>query len=298
MKTIEYSPQGLQGSALAFGFWRLLAWQLDTQALAALVDRLLDLGITTFDHADIYGDYQIEAIFGQVMTPARRQRLQLVTKCGICLETSARPQTRRHCYDTSYEHIVRSAEQSLKNFKTDYLDLLLIHRPDPFMDADDTARAFEDLHRQGKVRYFGVSNHSASQTALLQSRLSLPLQTNQLELSVLEHKHFLDGSLDYCQQHRQRPMAWSPLAGGQLFNSQHPSFARLQPVLARLSQVYEADASQLALAWLLAHPAGIVPVIGTGNLARVEQAIASLSIAMDRQDWFDLYQAADGHDIP
>lgn len=298
MQQIAYTDQGLQGSALAFGFWRLMSWQLSVAQLSSLVDRLLDLGVTTFDHADIYGGYQVEASFGQVMTPARRARMQLVSKCGICLEHPARPAIRRHCYDTSYGHIVASAEQSLRHLQTDYLDLLLIHRPDPFMDADDCAKAFIDLKQQGKVRHFGVSNHSASQQQLLQSRLPFRLQTNQLELSVLHHQHFLDGSLDYLQQQRMRPMAWSPLAGGAIFQPEQPSFARMQPVWQRLCQRYEASVDQLALAWLLAHPAGIVPVIGTGNIQRVQDALGSLTIQLDRQDWFDLYQAADGHDIP
>ncbi len=298
MNSVQYSPNGLQGSPLAFGFWRLLDWQLSQAELASLVDQLLDWGITTLDHADIYGGYSIEAIFGQVMTPARRERMQLVTKFGICLETPARPDIRRHCYNSSYQHVMASVEQSLRNFNTDYLDLLLLHRPDPFMDADDCARAFIDLQQQGKVRYFGVSNHDVHQQQLLQSRLPFALQTNQLELSVLEHKHFLDGTLAYAQQQRQRPMAWSPLAGGAIFSPQHPSFARLQPVWQRLEQQYQASPLQLALAWLLAHPAGIVPVLGSGNRQRVQEALGSLTIQLDRQDWFDLYQAADGHDIP
>jgi predicted oxidoreductase len=294
------TPAWPQLSRIAFGCWRQMEWCLAPQQLLRLIEQALELEVSTFEHADIYGDYQCEQAFGDALAlqPALRQRLQLVSKCGIKLVSAQRPQHRIHSYDTSYAHIVQSVEQSLRNFRSDYLDLLLIHRPDHLLHADEVARAFSDLRQQGKVRHFGVSNFLPHQFQLLQSRLDFPLVANQIQISLLDTSGFYDGSLSLCQQLSTIPMAWSPLGGGRLFDPADPQASRLRPVLQRLAARLEASPEQIALAWLLKHPAGIVPISGSGKIERLRQAVAALRIELSHDDWFELLQAGEGRKIP
>jgi predicted oxidoreductase len=275
-------------------------WQQSPQERLFLIQRCVDLGITTFDHADLYGDYTCEGLFGDALKlePALRSRIQLVTKCGIKLVSKNRPEHRIKHYDTSYDHILKSIDRSLQQLRTEYLDLLLIHRPDPLMDADQVAAAFTDLKQSGKVRHFGVSNFLPSQFELLSSRLTFPLVTNQIEISVMHLDAFADGTLDQCQRLKAIPMAWSPLGGGQLF-SNSPKAVRLQRALAAVAQQLDhASIDQVALAWLLAHPAKIVPILGTGKLARIESAIKAEQFNLTREQWFTIWTASTGVDVP
>ena len=208
---IQLSPDGPSFSRFVMGYWRLMDWGLSTNALVDFIQAGIELGITTVDHADIYGSYRVEARFGEALAraPDVREQIEIVTKCGIALVDPERP---HHCikhYDTSAAHIQASVERSLRNLHTDYVDLLLIHRPDPLMDADQVAEAFVTLQAAGKVRHFGVSNFSPRQLELLQSRLPFPLVTNQLELSPYNLAPLWNGALDQCQQRRIAPMAWS-----------------------------------------------------------------------------------------
>ncbi|MBB3170183.1 aldo/keto reductase [Simiduia aestuariiviva] len=298
MQHIEMTDE-LSFSRLVYGWWRLMDWNLDANAIVRRLEDCLTLGITTHDHADIYGDYQCEAHFGQALKlqPSLRAQIQLVTKCGIQLVSEHRPNYQRKNYDTRYQHIVASAEQSLKNLCTDYVDVLLIHRPDPLLNADEVARAFGDLHAAGKVRAFGVSNFNADQYAQLQSRLSTPLITNQLEISVLHHHSFHDGSLDQAQTLRRPPMAWSALAGGRLFNAEDERARSVRDCLQQLALKYDCSIDQLALAWLLKHPAHIMPIVGSGSLARIQSACGSLDVEMSRDDWYTLWEA-NGGELP
>lgn len=213
VQRITLAPQGPEFSRFVMGYWRLMDWNMSAQQLVSFIEEHLELGITTVDHADIYGGYQCEAAFGEAMklSPALRQRMEIVTKCGIA--TTAKAEHAIGHYITDRDHIIRSAEQSLTNLATDYLDLLLIHRPDPLMDADEVAEAFLALHQSGKVRHFGVSNFTPAQFTLLQSRLPFTLATNQVEISPVYQPLLLDGTLDQLQQLRIRPMAWSCLGG-------------------------------------------------------------------------------------
>ncbi|HUN24284.1 MAG TPA: aldo/keto reductase [Anaerolineales bacterium] len=299
--TIQFHSQSGNFSRIAWGVWRLPEWRLSAQQLLALVESAIQIGLTTIDHADIYGGYTCESLFGEILylKPSLRQHMQLVSKCGIKLVSPARPAHKVKSYDTSAAHILASAENSLRQLRTDYLDLLLIHRPDPFMDADETADALFGLVQSGKVRSVGVSNFTPSQFNLLQSRLPIPLVTNQVEASLLHREPFLDGTLEQCQQLRIAPMVWSPLAGGKLFNTQHPAYARLFPLLERIAaEVGAGTAEQVALAWLLAHPARIVPVVGSGNLTHLAQAVQALQINISREQWFELWTAAAGSEVP
>lgn len=212
VQRVTIAPQGPEFSRFVMGYWRLMDWNMSARQLVSFIEEHLDLGVTTVDHADIYGGYQCEAAFGEALTlaPHLREKLQIVTKCGIA--TTARAENKLGHYITDRRHIILSAEQSLKNLATDYLDMLLIHRPDPLMDADDVAEAFQHLHQSGKVRHFGVSNFTPAQFTLLQSRLPFTLATNQVEISPVHQPLLLDGTLDQLQQLRIRPMPGHVLA--------------------------------------------------------------------------------------
>lgn len=299
--TIPMAPNGPTVSRFIAGMWRLTEWRLSPHELLHYVQTCLDLGITSFDHADIYGSYTCEAMFGEALAqnPALRSHMQLITKCGIRLVSPQRPAHTFHDYDTSKAHIIASAERSLQNLRTDYLDVLLIHRPDPLMDADEVAAALSELKQSGKVLHFGVSNFAPHQFDLLASRLDFPLVTNQIEVSVMYLDLLHDGTVDQCQQRRIAPMIWSPLAGGRLFSSQEESAVRLRRVMADLSeQLGGATIDQIAFAWLLQHPANMLPILGTQNLDRVKTAIAALNIKLTRSQWFQLWSASTGTEVP
>lgn len=294
---VALHEQGPTFSRLIMGYWRLMEWQLSPAALLDLMKYHLDLGVTTLDHADIYGGYQCEEAFGKALRlePSLRARMEIVSKCGIAL--TAKPEHALNHYNTSKAHIIASAENSLRKLSTDYLDLLLIHRPDPLMDADEVADAFITLRQAGKIKHAGVSNFSARQFELLQSRLPFPLVTNQLEISPLNQSTTLDGTLDQCQQLHIKPMAWSCLGGGRLFNGQEYA-----PLRAELEQIrHEVGAQhieQLVYAWVMMLPSQPLPLIGSGKRERIAAAVAAESIVLNRQQWFRIRKAALGYDVP
>ncbi|MDM5070418.1 aldo/keto reductase family oxidoreductase [Aeromonas bestiarum] len=294
---VALHDQGPTFSRLIMGYWRLMEWQLSPAALLDLMKYHLDLGVTTLDHADIYGGYQCEEAFGKALRlePSLRERMEIVSKCGIAL--TARPEHALNHYNTGKAHIIASAEASLHKLGTDHLDLLLIHRPDPLMDADEVADAFITLRQAGKIKHAGVSNFTPRQFELLQSRLPFPLVTNQLEISPLNQSTTLDGTLDQCQQLRIKPMAWSCLGGGRLFNGQEYA-----PLRAELEQIrHEVGAQhieQLVYAWVMMLPSQPLPLIGSGKRERIAAAVAAESIVLTRQQWFRIRKAALGYDVP
>jgi predicted oxidoreductase len=291
----------LSFSRLIHGLWRLDKWNYSTEDTIELVEYCLEQGITTFDHADIYGHYTCEERFGKVLKakPSLREQMEIVTKCGIKLISSNRPEHKIKHYDTSKEHIVASVEQSLKNFRTDYIDVLLIHRPDPFMNPEEVAEAFTKLKEEGKVRYFGVSNFKRSQLNMLQSYLNFPLVTNQIELSAYQLENFQDGTVDLCLEKRMPPMAWSPLAGGKIFTSEKERAVRLREALNSVGKEIGAQSiDEVLYTWLLVHPAKIMPIVGSGKKERIQRAVNALSLTMTRQQWFTIYQASLGHEVP
>lgn len=298
---IRLTEDGPTLSRIVAGMMRLREWGLVHATLRDFIYQCLDLGVTTFDHADIYGSYSCEGIFGEALAaePGLRQRIELVTKCGIQLVSPNRPGTRVHHYDTSREHIIASAENSLRHLHTDYLDVLLIHRPDPLMDADEVAAAFTVLRDAGKVRHFGVSNFMPWQFHLLQSRLDFPLVTNQIELSVLHLEPLHDGTLDQLQRLRIAPMVWSPVAGSYLFDPRDERATRVRAALQAVGrELGGASTDQIAIAWLLRHPARVLPVLGTGKIERIEAAVAAADLHLDRQHWFAVWEASAGHEVP
>ncbi|EOY8404461.1 aldo/keto reductase family oxidoreductase [Enterobacter asburiae] len=297
VQRITLAPQGPEFSRFVMGYWRLMDWNMSPLQLASFIEEHLDLGITTVDHADIYGGYQCEAAFGKALklVPALRDRMEIVTKCGIA--TTAKPEHALGHYITDSAHIIKSAEQSLVNLATDRIDLLLIHRPDPLMDADEMAEAFLNLHQSGKVRHFGVSNFTPAQFALLQSRLPFTLATNQVEISPVHQPLLLDGTLDQLQQLRIRPMAWSCLGGGRLFNDDE--FQPLRNELETIARELNAESiEQVVYAWILRLPSKPLPIIGSGKIERVRSALAAEELQMTRQQWFRIRKAALGYDVP
>ncbi|EMU9502979.1 aldo/keto reductase family oxidoreductase [Enterobacter asburiae] len=297
VQRITLAPQGPEFSRFVMGYWRLMDWNMSPLQLASFIEEHLDLGITTVDHADIYGGYQCEAAFGEALklVPALRDRMEIVTKCGIA--TTAKPEHALGHYITDSAHIIKSAEQSLVNLATDRIDLLLIHRPDPLMDADEVAEAFLNLHQSGKVRHFGVSNFTPAQFALLQSRLPFTLATNQVEISPVHQPLLLDGTLDQLQQLRIRPMAWSCLGGGRPFNDDE--FQPLRNELETIARELNAESiEQVVYAWILRLPSKPLPIIGSGKIERVRSAQAAEELQMTRQQWFRIRKAALGYDVP
>jgi predicted oxidoreductase len=290
----------LEFSRIVHGHWRLEEWGLSDQELLALVEQCIEWGITTFDHADIYGGYSCEEIFGRALAlkPELREKIQIVSKCGIKLVSGNRPDHRIKSYDTSKKHIIESAERSLKNMGTDYLDLLLIHRPDPFMNPAETAEAFNLLKKQGKVRHFGVSNFTPSQFNMLQSYCDVELVTNQIELSVLNTEPFFNGSLDHCLEKRIAPMAWSPLAGGRLFTASDEQSAVVKKTMEMVgSEIGAESLDETAYAWLLAHPGRIMPIVGSGKKERIAAAVKAEQLKMSTEQWFDILQSSMGREV-
>lgn len=300
LERIKTHPQGPEFSRLSQGYWRLIAWQKSDQQLLSFIEKGLELGVTTADHADIYGQYRCEAQFGKALTlkPSLRNQLELVSKCSICLPLDARPQHQVHHYNTSAEHIVKSAERSLQNLNTDRLDCLLLHRPDPLMNADEVASAFDKLKADGKVLHFGVSNFTPSQFDLLQSRLSMPLVTNQIEISPINRALLRDPQMDHLQQHRVAPMAWSCLGGGTIFNGETEQSKRLISALEVVAhEVNTTDLQQVVYAWVLAMPSTPMPIIGSGKIERVKSAVKATRIKLSKEQWFKIWVASTGENL-
>jgi predicted oxidoreductase len=292
---IQLSPD-LQLSRLVYGMWRI-GDDADTSPkhVQAKIEACLAQGITTMDQADIYGGYTAEAIFGAALkaSPSLRDKIEIVTKCGIVAPAARHSGVRGKHYDTSAAHITASVEASLRDMATDHIDLLLIHRPDPFMDPDETGPALDALVVSGKVRAVGVSNFRPWDFSLLQSSMEAELVTNQIEISLVAAGAFTNGDLAYLQERGIAPMAWSPLGGGSLFKNES-----LMSVLDRIAAEQGVDATAVAVAWLLAHPAAILPVLGTNNLARIATIADAAKVTIDRQTWFELYTAAIGKQVP
>ena len=281
-------------SRLIYGMWRL-SDDTDTSAshVQAKIEACLAQGITTMDQADIYGGYEAEEVLGHALraAPQLRDQIEIVTKCDILVGAGRYASTRVKHYDTSAAHIAASVDHSLQLMATDYIDLLLIHRPDPLMDHRETGAALDAAVASGKVVSVGVSNFKPHDWNLLQSAMQTPLVTNQIEISVLETGAFTNGDLAFLQERDVPAMAWSPLAGGALFSGDNPK------LLALLGTIGDGDSAAAAVAWLLAHPARILPVLGTNNLSRIQALDAACSIAMDRETWFEIYEAANGCEV-
>ena len=291
------TSQPLALSPIVAGLWRITGWNLGVAERVHWIEQALDLGITTFDLADIYGDYEAEGHVGDALKarPALRQRMQLVTKCGIRLRSAQRPH-RINYYDSSAAYVRAQVEQSLRNLHAEQLDLVLIHRPDYLMDAAALAETFRTLTREGKVAHWGVSNHTVSQFALLQQHH--PLVTNQVELSPLQMAALDDGTLDQAQQLGCRPMIWSPLAGGRLFDGEDEQAVRTRATMLDIAQRHGISLTTLAFAWILRHPSRPHPITGSGRMVNLRDAVKALDVTLDAQDWYAIWTASKGHSVP
>jgi predicted oxidoreductase len=262
------------------------------------IEGCIALDLMDFDHADIYGSYTTEADFGAVLRkrPDLRDQMRITTKCGIKLVSENRPEHRIKSYDLTKDHIKQSVENSLLALHTDYIDTLLLHRPDYLLNPHEIAASFTALKKEGKVKYFGVSNFSVSQFDLLQE--VFPLCTHQVEISLLHREAFENGILDQCQKWGIRPTAWSPLGGGILLSpSEDSNISKVQTIIAELGEKHNAQPDQVLLAWLRKHPAAIVPVLGSSQLSRIKNATDSLKIKLTHEEWYMLWQAATGTEI-
>ena len=284
-------------SPIVAGVWRMDEWNFDVAARQRWVEHCLALGITTFDHADIYGDYQVERLFGEVLAaaPGLRDSMQLVTKFGIKLRSVHRPSHGVKAYDTSRQHIIDSVDASLRALHTDRIDLLLIHRPDVLMDPAEVAETFHALRASGKVLHFGVSNHTPAQFARLHR--CIPLITNQVELSPLQLGALGDGSLDQCLDLGIRPMIWSPLAGGRLVTSTAEDAVRVRTALQALATQHGVTATTIAYAWLLRHPSRPTPMTGSRRIEALQEAVAALAVTLSREEWYRVWEAGAGHEV-
>ena len=288
-------------SRLVHGHWRLHDWKISNKDLLKLTQQAIEIGITTFDHADIYGNYTCEKLFGDALDLKKglRKDIQIITKCGIKLISDKFPEQKIKYYDYSFKHIVSSVENSLTNFKTDYIDLLLLHRPSPFFNPEEAAEAFSYLKKSGKVLHFGVSNFNAQQYEMLNSYTEEKLVTNQVEISPYCIEHFENGNIDYFLKERIKPMAWSPLAGGKIMNSKDKKRQRIFRVLSEVADELKADSTDKVIySWLLNHPVSIIPIAGSGKIERLKIAAEALSIKMNTEHWFKIYTASTGKELP
>ena len=289
--SVQLSP--IIAGVMNWGVWDK---NLNTNEFTHLINLFIKNGITTFDHADIYGGYTTEASFGKALSESKieRKKIQLITKCGIQYVSENRPNNSIKHYEYSKDYIIWSAENSLKNLQTDYLDVFLLHRPSPLMQADEIAEAVSKLKADGKILSFGVSNFTSSQTELLRQKTEISF--NQVQFSATHHEAMLDGSLDYMQVHNIKPMAWNPL--GTVFRENTDQTFRLRQLLAKLVEKYHIGSDIILLAWIMQHPAGISPVAGTVNSGRIQQLMKAKSLVLDKQDWFAIWTESMGNRVP
>ena len=275
--------------------WGIWDKNLSAKEMENLIQISIENKITTFDHADIYGDYTTEAEFGKAFKASKisREKLQLITKCGIQLVNEKRNTKIKH-YDYSRDYIIWSAEESLKKLKTDFIDVFLLHRPSPLMQADEIAEAVEKLKSDGKIIDFGLSNFTSSQTELIRQKTEVSF--NQVQFSATHFEPMLDGSLDYMQTHGIRPLSWNPL--GTVFREDTKKTRRLKKLFSTLLEKYHLGADTLLLAWILKHPAGVIPIAGTVNVARIQALLKAVELDMDKEDWFAIWTESMGDDVP
>lgn len=282
----------LIAGTMTWGSW---GKKLSKKDMEALIKFCVSNHITTFDHADIYGAYTTEAEFGNALmgSGVKREAIQLISKCGIQYVCDQRSNKVKH-YNYSKDYIIWSVEESLKNLKTEYLDLLLLHRPSPLMVAEEIAEAISLLKKDGKIRDFGVSNFTALQMEMIGLRMDIDV--NQIEFSLTQHSAMHDGTLDYMLTSGIKPMAWSPL--GSVFKEDNEQTRRIHKQLGELKDKYNATEDQLLLAWILKHPSKIHPVVGTTTKERLKQAVEASKINLELEDWFLILVAAQGHRVP
>ena len=279
--------------------WGRWGAKLQQPEMTKLIEGCCDIGVTTFDHADIYGTHTTEAEWGTAFKESSisRDKIQIITKCGIMMPSEQKPHIQSHHYDTSQGHIIHSVENSLRNLRTDYIDMLLIHRPSPLMDPNEIMKAMDILKSSGKVKSFGVSNFTPSQMLLINS--AYDVEANQVEISLFELSAFLDGTLDNCILYDLTPMAWSPLGGGNLFMSTTSvELLAKRERLNRVAQKYNWTLDEMVYLFLLHHPAHIRPVVGSSKIERIKVAVDCIHRIISDAQWFEIWTASTGENVP
>lgn len=301
VEKVLMAPQGPEFSKLVQGYWRLGAWDMNAQARLSFLKAHVEMGITSVDHAAIYDAGGCETLFGEALKlePAMRDQIEIISKFGINGIASGAGEKRVSHYDSSKQAILESTDNSLRRLGVEQLDTLLVHRPDFLMDADQVAEAFAQLKQSGKVKHFGVSNFTTSQFDLLQSRLDMPLVTNQVEINPINFDVLENGCCDQLQQYRVRPMAWSCLAGGGIFSEQTEQARRIRETLIELVEELGASSiEQVIFAWVLKHPSNPVALIGSGKIERVKEAVGALALQMNTEQWYRVWVASKGFAVP
>ena len=285
-------------SRIIQGLWRLKAWKMTAEELLTFVHQCIDLGVTSFDTAEIYGNYEAEAMFGEALKlePSLRSKIEIITKTGINMKSDKRPYAMGH-YDTTYDKVVASCKKSIDLMHCEYLDVFLIHREDPLINHKEVAQALKDLKAMGLIKAYGVSNFDPFKFDALHKATGGQLVTNQIEVSPLCFEHFNNGNMDYLQSVNVAPMIWSPLAGGQIFTGSDERSVNVRRVLSELSKDYGVETDILAYAWLLKHPVKMMPICGSGKIERVRSAVQALDVKLKHEDWYKIYVASKDQEL-
>ncbi|MCW7479549.1 aldo/keto reductase [Leptospira kanakyensis] len=295
---IEFPKHKFSISRLVYGIWRLHEDKEGNspERILKKIETCLSLGIDTFDHADIYGDFENEELFGNALSKntSIKSKIKIITKCGIQVPGSKF--STKH-YNTSKEHIRYSVERSLRKLQVDHLDVVLIHRPDPLMDPYELAEIFETLIREGKVNHFGVSNFTPSQFQMLQAVYKKPLFTNQVEFHPFHTESLFDGTFDQALEHKTHPMIWSPTGGGRIFSPKSEREVATVSKLKEIAKEHGCSVDQVLYSWFLNHPAGLVPILGTNDPERIQSAAECFSYPLTRVEWFSILEAARGKEV-
>ncbi|MFD2163440.1 aldo/keto reductase family oxidoreductase [Paradesertivirga mongoliensis] len=292
MEKIYLSDSGPKVSPAVYGFYRWDGVKDTAATMESIINLCLELGINTFDHADIYGSYQCEELFGEVISKRsfKREDIVLFTKCGLRMPNASHPDVRVKHYNTSREHIIESVDNSLRKLKTDYIDIFLLNQLDPISNLEETAFTLEQLKDSGKIKNIGVANFSVFQHQLLASYLKKPIVTNHIELNLLNTSALQNGQMDYIKQRYMHPLVSAPLAEGRIANGTDPLAVKIRKKLEEVSARYDADIESLAVAWLA--KIGAIPLIGTTDEKRIRNIANAFNINLDRQDWYELYAAS------
>ncbi len=288
MKKVYLSDSGPKVSEAIYGFWRWENLENTPAKMEQIINLCLELGINTFDHADIYGDSTIEEHFGKIIgnKSFKREDIVLFSKCGIRKSSNGKVSY----FDNSHNYIVSSVENSLKKLKTDYLDIFLLNQSDFLADPEQTAMTLAEIVNSGKVKHIGVANFTAFQHQLLASYLTIPIVTNHIELNLMNISAIEDGRLDFIKQSFSKPLAWAPLAGGEILDGKEGKSAVLKTKLEAIGKKYDANVEQTAVAWLM--QLGTLPIIGSLSEARIRNAASASDIKLSREDWYDIYQTS------
>lgn len=280
-------------SRIVQGLWRLTSWKMNDAEIVNFVYECIKLGVTSFDTAEIYGNYEAEEVFGRALKldPSLRSMIQIITKTGINMKSVKRDYRIGH-YDTSYDKIVASCKKSIELMNCEYLDVFLVHREDPLINHQEVTRALNDLKAMGLIKSYGVSNFDPFKFEALQYFTNNQLVTNQIEVSPLCFEHYNSGLMDVLQKHRVHPMIWSPLAGGSIFTSDDPKVIKVRNVLSEIAARHNEDLDTIVYAWLLKHPTKGLPISGSGKIERLKHAVRALDVELSIQEWYEIYTAS------